>query len=1099
MSCPPLPRTTLFVPSLALIVAAVSATIIQPACGRSDLEIECVAFRYTVDGDPFTGKLLAVFVPSEDPPQDFPFNPPSIIVNLGTHEALQDGYHAQHELAETQLRLLLGDATREICRLTLEEEVDDEDTEDEQGFDFRVDGNNCNSYTPAGIEISHTAVESSDLDDPGPPVVLNPVCHASCLLEDCSYDETGGYDPSPEHPFVRTVHCRCQLEEMGTCSPPDTSVFPDQLPLTDDFCVPEDEDSPAEYCRIAIADYFTASIRAINNYGGVAPFGGYDGTCGDYVPAGYNVVVECLPVVEQDLEIETSAAEAYTEQNDDCAPGCSNLSCDELQNESGEDRPCTYEGDAECSPQNCTLDEACDCDLLPEECFEDEVVDGVCLPEPIGGADGGSDDGDGDAGRLRSAINLLPGSWLVVDEDFQCSEIEPGGFFTSNANPPPSSAVSPYALTNGTTFTTGLHHTCPAPSTDDVEISTYETSLEELCRLIPLCEFSSELELTITASEDETQLVSGTLEKSGATITTTEDGAPLSVGEHTLDLCVEHEPSEVEACSAQSIRAAAPLGSGVDGFGYFAGELAPDFVPIASKPGAIQLSLTNDNTARVSLPSGFDFPFYGTTVSTYLYVGANGGINTTNAAVAAGNTHLPASTSVNAPDIAVYWDDLDPSSGGGVYAWFDGVRFIVSWEDVPHGRDGGSTTTDGVSVQAHIYASGRIELHYLDTNVDDADYDLGKSATIGIGNIAGTRAVEVTYDSNALLTADVVAIGIAHDEDGCLADGLVIPPQVACSASDHYLTVCTPTGDEVTLPLPDVSECASGSVGVEGEVIESGTKESTLAPLSSPIPIDESGNVELDEGAHQIRWWPIDEEDEHVGPAFTQIVLVGTWVHDDCGGGGQSLMLLTDDDDEYEATEPGALALLGLPGDDVLVSGAGDDFIGDGSGAGICEALGGADQLAGEDGDDTLDGGPGDDRAWGGTGDDLLVGGAGADELHGQGGHDILQGGADADALWGGLGDDVLEGGDGADTLVPGAGIDAVYGDAGDDTIIILDACELTSGKLLSGGDGTDTLVLPPGLVLQAVVAAGVTVGTDIESVVTSTTLPTHRAACEAS
>lgn len=183
---------------------------------------------------------------------------------------------------------------------------------------------------------------------------------------------------------------------------------------------------------------------------------------------------------------------------------------------------------------------------------------------------------------------------------------------------------------------------------------------------MPLCNLSNELELSITASEDATLIVSGTLDKLGASITTTEDGAPLSVGEHTLDLCVEHEPSEVEACTAQSFRAAAPLGSGVDGFGYFAGELALDFVPIASKPGATQLSLTNDGYARIALPSGFEFPFYGTTVSTYLYVGANGGINTTNVAITGSNTDLPASTSVNAPDIAVYWDDLDPSAGGGL-------------------------------------------------------------------------------------------------------------------------------------------------------------------------------------------------------------------------------------------------------------------------------------------------------------------------------------------------------------------------------------------------------------------------------------------------
>lgn len=976
------------------------------------------------------------------------------------------------------------------------------------GFDFRTDLSDCDAYFNS-ITLSSAIVEASEPDPEGAHIQEDPTCYAACLLDECSYDETGGHDPAPDHPDVRTVSCQCEIEEIGDCE--NLEEVDARLPVTssftESFCVPVGV-SPANYCRTDIADYINASVRVINHYVEIpAPPATFDGTCGSYSPGDLSLVVRCMPEIEQGADIEDEAAGAYTEQNDACAPGCSNLACDDLQNQSDPEEdpdawPCSHEYAGTCPP-NCLYDlaAACDCDLLPADCFEyEEVVPGVCLPDQVGGgADGGSDDGGGDPNRLRSAITLLAGDWDVA-ANFQCSQIEPGNsYIPPETNPPPSSAVSPYALTNGTSFTTGLHHTCPAPTTTDVELSTFDTSLAELCRLMPLCNLSNELELTITASEDETLIVSGTLDKAGATITTTEGGAPLSVGEHTLDLCVEHEPSEVEACSAQSFRASAPLGSGVDGFGYFAGELALDFVPIASKPGVTQLTLTDNSYGRIALPSGFDFPFYGTTVSTYLYVGANGGINTTNVAITGANTGLPASTSVNAPDIAVYWDDLDPSSGGGVYGWFDGVRFIVSWEDVRHGRDGSSSTSLGVSVQAHIYESGRIELHYLDTEVGDANYDLGKSATIGIGNFAGTQAVQVSYDSATLLTADVAAIGIAHEEDGCLADALVIPPQVACAASDHALTVCAPTEEIVVLPLPDVSECESGAVGVAGEVIESGTTESTLTPLTTPIPIDENGEVELDEGTHLIRWWPIDAEDEHVGPAFTQIAVARTWVHDDCGGSSRSMLVLTEDDDMYEATEPDALALIGRPGADVLVSSTGDDFIGDGAGAGICEANEGHDLLVGEDGDDTLDGGPGSDRAWGGTGDDLLVGGAGADLLDGQADHDILQGDADDDALWGGLGDDVLEGGDGADTLMPGAGVDAVYGGAGNDVIVILAACELTSGKLLAGGGGVDVLVLPPGLDLTAVVAAGVTVDTDIESVVTSTALPFHRAACEPS
>lgn len=1067
--------------------------VVQPGCGRSDLEIACVAFRYAVQPTLSSGKLPAVFAPSEGV-QAFEFDPPAVLVDIETHQAIQDPGHAHHQDAEERVRLILSDAAREICRQTLEASVTG------AAFDFRTSPSNCDvGYELDAIGILYTSVDATEFDDPGPPIIPNPVCHARCLLDECITNDTGGYDSAPQHPFLHTVRCQCQVEEVGDCSSPNGSdVFPhDGLTVTDDFCVPETEPliGPADYCRVAVADYFTASIRAVNYYLGVAPFQGYDDSCGSYTPALFDVEVSCRSVNSYGSMSE-DAAYAYAQQNDGCEAGCSDLACNELQNDPLLTRPCTLvTSTTDCDPGNCDLGAGCDCDVLPEDCFENGPVAGVCLPVMGGGVDGGTDDG-GAPSRLPSAMTLLAGEWRGLDH-LMCAELDPDdSYIPGEGAPSPSGAVSPYTLTNGTSFTTGLHLTCPAPTTNDVEISIFDTTLEELCRAIPLCNGSSSLELAIAATEGSTLLASGTLEKSGESITVTDDGAPLSVGTHTVDLCVEHVPSEVEACSAQSIRAAAPLGSGIDASGHFAGELALDFVELASKPGAVQLSLTDNGHARVSLPSGFDFPFYGTTVSTYLYVGANGGINTTNAPIAAANTALPAPTYVDSPDIAVYWDDLDPSSGGGIYAWFDGMRFIVSWEDVPHGRDGSSSTSHGVSVQAHIYESGRLELHYLDTDVGDAAHDDGDSATVGIGNLAGTQAVEIIHDSDTLLTSGVAAIGIASSSDGCLADGIIIPPEVACTARDYYLTVCAPTDEMVTLPLPDVSECASGSVGVEGEVIARGTSESTLVSYSTPVPIDEYGNVEIDQGVFRVRWWPVDAEGDHVGPPFTQLVLARTWVHDDCGGSGQLLLALTEDDDTYVASSPDALALLGRNGEDVLTSAEGDDFIGDGPDAGICEANEGADRLVGEDGDDTLDGGLGADRAWGGSGDDLLVGGSDADELHGQEGHDILQGDAHDDTLWGGRGDDVLEGDDGADTLVPGAGVDAVYGGLGDDTIMILAACELTSGALLSGGGGADQLLLPPGLDLQDVENAGVTV-VEIESVVTSTALPTHRAACE--
>lgn len=80
---------------------------------------------------------------------------------------------------------------------------------------------------------------------------------------------------------------------------------------------------------------------------------------------------------------------------------------------------------------------------------------------------------------------------------------------------------------------------------------------------------------------------------------------------------------------------------------------------------------------------------------------------------------------------------------------------------------------------------------------------------------------------------------------------------------------------------------------------------------------------------------------------------------------------------------------------------------------------------------------------------------------------------------------------------MPGAGVDLVYGGPGNDTLMLLDPCELSPGMLLSGGSGTDTLLLAPGLELSDVLTAGVIVDSDIESVESSVNLPTHRMTCE--
>lgn len=1080
---------------------------LQPACGPH-VALACSAYRYSSVGAS-GGTHVALAFPGTAQQQAHTFTPPAILVDDSTH---QDIVEQPNGAGATELRLLLADATREACRLKLEEEI--------PGFSPATDGHNCDGFTPSSIMLVQTVAPAGQPQIPGAPIQEDDeTCFASCLLgDDCfSGSASGGFDDPPDHPFARTVRCECQVEEVGGCGDlsdvPDPTAVPAGGSFVEDYCVPAGV-APGDYCRNEIAGFFASSVRAVSHWtetllgdptwaqscgGGVPPVA-------SHLPADLPLRVTCVPSPAFG-DIETDAAEAYTQQNDACEPGCGTTTCESLQLDpvgAGGDCSLAFSSEQPDSQGIRELRPECDCDLLPADCFDDfdpanpVDVPGVCLPEPgiSGSGDDGADSGTGDGGgsgsnRLKSAITVLQDWEIVQIEGFTCQELDPViEDFAPSGNPPPTGGVMPRAANNGTSFVAGLLATCPTPATDPIDLGTFDTTLAELCHAMPLCEFTDDLSLQIRVANNGTTIATGSLTKMGAAVTTTNSHAPLPVGDHQLDLCVEHVASGVELCGTQPIRAAAPLGSGIDAQGNFAGEVGADFVVLSGKPGVIALTLGDDDVTRAALPSGFRFPLYGTTVSGYIYVGSDGGINLADAPIAAGNTSVVSNPGAGAPDLAVYWDDLDPSAGGGVYAWYDGVRYIVSWEDVPHGRDAG-TSTGTVSVQAHLYADGRVEYHYADTIVGDAAYDLGSSATIGVRNSTGSEAVEVVYDDATLLTSGVKAVAFASDADGCLADRVIVPPQVSCAPDDLFASLCTPTRATADIPSPSVVSCSNGTAAV-GEIVESGKTEANLVPLTTPIPIS-AGVATIDAGVHRIRWRPVDSNGDQVGPSFTQLLFANPWAHEDCGGSRQRMVMTDDPDALVAASGTGPLALIGRAGDDWLVAAAESDFISDGSGGGVCEGLAGDDFLVGDGGSDVLVGGVGGDGLWGGPGDDLLQGDDGDDVVEGGDGHDIIEGGPGDDMLWGGSGDDLILGGPGDDTITPGSGVDIVDGGLGDDTIRVLAVCELTAGQSLSGGPGSDTLLLPVGVTVADLTAAGVVVGADVETVTSLSTETTDQ------
>lgn len=641
-------------------------------------------------------------------------------------------------------------------------------------------------------------------------------------------------------------------------------------------------------------------------------------------------------------------------------------------------------------------------------------------------------------------------------------------------------------LANGTSTVDSPLVTCSEPETALVGLDTFGTSLAVLCENFPLCGTADFLDLEITATlvaqtgqrpPTEGERVVGTAALQvvdGEVVFASEivDEA-LGAGSHVVELCAtDVSTSELLGCLEQPLVIASPVGSGADDFGHYAGEVALDFVPLSTRTGATALSLSDDGIATVSLPPALGFTFYGDPVE-QVKVGSNGGLTFTGSAISPNNEELPTSAA-DAPDIAIYWDDLDPSTAGQVLTFFDGWRFIVSWEGVYHVASG-----DAVSVQAHLYPDGRIEMHYLDTTAGSTSLGHGATATLGIQSSGDF--VLVSHDDSALLGSGVRALGFTTDE--CIASPLVIPPSVSCTAPDIGVSVCASHGLPVTVPTPNVEDCASSAVEVVGRVTHSGRTRGGQHERGETLPIV-GGQVTLDVGVHTVEWTPFNSSGFAVGEPFVQFVHVGQWATQlNCCAPGQTVINLTLGSDTFTGGSAAECVLSDNGSDVVTTFGSADTVVG---GRGSDTILTGADR-------DVLVCEPGDDVALGGSAPDLLDGGSGQDTLDGDGGDDVLDGGdgsdvvtsgAGADVLRGRAGDDVLVGGVGSDKLYPGSGVDAVFGDGGSDEIYLLDACELTSGKALSGGAGSDTLFVPPGITASDLAAAGVSVSSDIEQIV---------------
>ncbi len=136
--------------------------------------------------------------------------------------------------------------------------------------------------------------------------------------------------------------------------------------------------------------------------------------------------------------------------------------------------------------------------------------------------------------------------------------------------------------------------------------------------------------------------------------------------------------------------------------------------------------LASGETFRIDLPAGLQLPFYGDLYST-IYIGADGyvtlGIDEPYRYGSAYSMYN-INTSHLAPRVALYWDSLQPSSGGEIRYFVDETpeqqRLVVTFLDVPDEFKPAML----VNAQLEIWVNGTITMTYLD-HLTGPDYYYG--------------------------------------------------------------------------------------------------------------------------------------------------------------------------------------------------------------------------------------------------------------------------------------------------------------------------------------------------------------------------------------
>lgn len=159
-----------------------------------------------------------------------------------------------------------------------------------------------------------------------------------------------------------------------------------------------------------------------------------------------------------------------------------------------------------------------------------------------------------------------------------------------------------------------------------------------------------------------------------------------------------------------------------------------EIVPSLGGSGTLRTNLVCDDCHEANIPLGFNFPFYGTNFSN-ITISSNGTVYFEDAYLGLSNICMPGTPGYSMSEykfIAPLWEDLDPSSQGGIYTQAFPEYFVIEYHNIVPCCGPG----DGDTWQLILFKNGNILMQYKELSYIGIDsyvaVGIQNSPTVGL-------------------------------------------------------------------------------------------------------------------------------------------------------------------------------------------------------------------------------------------------------------------------------------------------------------------------------------------------------------------------------